>query len=463
MRGKLQPMNCSDSISVFGLGKVGITLSAALVGAGFRVAGVDVSEDLVRSLQDRSFRTRETGVMERLSAALPGQFHATTDPAVAVAASSVSFVIVPTPSNTLGGYSNAHVVKVLEAIGVAAADKNAPHVAAVVSTVLPGSSTAQLVPALEHAAGRQIGSGLGYCYNPSFIAQGEVMKGLTEPDYILIGEADAASGAAVEAIHRRLVTNGAPVTKMTPIEAEIAKIACNTHETMRVAFANMLLALCNEVPDADVDCITRALTYRLGERFFTGAVPYGGPCWPRDNRAFAAFMDLVGVPSTLPNAVDRANEDHGHYVLRQVLDAVPRGGSAGLLGLAYKAGTSMIERSFGIDLAGWLAAEGRTVVGWDPLANDEAAKELGPKAHIAATAAECLECDAVVILLPLAELASVDWSRAAGTRVIDCWRVLGPAQQALVGSYVPLGTRRRMQSRLLTTPGYRERFEHLTN
>lgn len=456
-------MNCSDGVSVFGLGKVGITLSAALVGAGFRVAGVDIAEDLVRSLQDRSFRTCEKGVMERLSAASPGQFQATTDPGVAVAASSVSFVIVPTPSNTLGGYSNGYVVKVLEAIGAAAAGKNAPHVAAVVSTVLPGSSAAQLVPALERAAGRQIGSGLGYCYNPSFIAQGEIMKGLTEPDYILIGEADAASGAAVEAIHRRIVTKSAPVTKMTPIEAEIAKIACNTHETMRVAFANMLLALCNEVPDADVDCITRALTYRLGERFFTGAVPYGGPCWPRDNRAFAAFMDLVGVPSTLPNAVDRANQDHGHYVLRQVLDAVPRGGSAGLLGLAYKPGTAMIERSFGIDLAGWLAAEGRVVVGWDPLANEEAAQALGPKAHIAATAAECLACDAVVILLPLAELARVDWSRAAGTRVIDCWRVLGSTQQALVGSYVPLGTRRGMQSRLLTTPGYRERFEHLTN
>jgi UDPglucose 6-dehydrogenase len=456
-------MNSTDCVSVFGLGKVGITLSAALVGAGFGVVGVDVAEPVVRSLRDGSFCTDEAGVMERLGAARVGQFRATTDAAEAVAASAVSFIIVPTPSNSLGGFSNRYVFGVLEAIGAATARKQTRHVAAVVSTVLPGSSAAQFIPALERAAQRRIGDRLGYCYNPSFIAQGEVLKGLVQPEYILIGEADAASGTAVEAVHRRIVINDAPVTKMSPIEAEIAKIACNTHETMRVAFANMLLALCNEVPDADVDRITQALTYRIGERFFKGAAPYGGPCWPRDNRALAAFMDLVGVPSTLPNAVDRANADHGLYILRQVLDAVPRGGSVGLLGLAYKPRTSMIDRSFGVDLAGWLSAEGRVVVGWDPLANAEATRALGTKIRIAAEAEDCLACDVVVIALPLAELREINWCRAAATRVLDCWRVLDADQRQLVGSYVPLGLRREMKSRFGTTPGYRAWFEHLTN
>jgi len=456
-------MSDSDGVSVFGLGKVGITLTAALVGAGFRVVGVDVAEPLMQALQEGSFRTREPGVMERLAAAQPGQFRATMDAAEAVADSSISFIIVPTPSNTLGGFSNGYVARALEAIGAAARLKDTPHTASVISTVLPGSSAAQLIPALERGAGRCVGDRLGYCYNPSFIAQGDVMKGLVQPDYVLIGEADAASGTAVEAVYRRVVINDAPITRMSPMEAEITKIASNTHETMRVAFANMLLALCNEVPGADVDRITQALAYRLGRRFFKGAVPYGGPCWPRDNRALAAFMDLVGVPSTLPNAVDRANADHGLYVLRQVLDSVPRGGTAGLLGLAYKPGTSMIDRSFGTDLVSWLVDEGRSVIGWDPLANAEAALALGPRIRIAAAPEECLACHAVVVALPLAELVDIDWSRAAESRVLDCWRVLSPAQQAMVGSYVPLGRRRQMESRLVTTPGYRERFEHLTN
>jgi UDPglucose 6-dehydrogenase len=456
----------SDStVSVFGLGKVGITLSAALAGAGYKVVGVDVVEPLVRSLQEGRFSTGEPGVMERLAPAMrSGQFRATMHPGEAVLATSASFIIVPTPSNTLNGFSNRYILNALEQIGAAAARKESSHAVSVVSTVLPGSSVEQLIPALEKGAGRKIGDRLGYCYNPSFIAQGEVMKGLVQPDYVLIGEADAASGDIIGAIHRRMVTNSAPIVRMTPVEAEITKIASNTHETMRVAFANMLLAVCNELPGTNVDRITQALTHRLGKRFFKGAVPYGGPCWPRDNRALAAFMDLLGTPSTLPNTIDRANADHGLYLLRQVLHLAKPGQSVGLVGLAYKPGTPMIERSFGIDLAGWLATEGRKVTGWDPLANSEAARALDGRIHLAARPEECLACDVVVLLLPLAELMQVDWSRASQSCVVDCWRVLSPEQQAAVGRYIALGSKFRTASNgWLKSDEYRERFGLLTS
>jgi UDPglucose 6-dehydrogenase len=451
------------SISVFGLGKIGATLVAALTAAGYRVTGVDVNESLVRSLNDGSFRTSEPGVMERLATLKAGQFRATTDAEEAVVNSSVSFIIVPTPANSLGGFSNLYIERSLEAIGRATAQKDGRHVVAVVSTVLPRSSRLQLIPALESAAGRRIGDRLGYCYNPSFIAQGDVMKGLLQPDYVLIGEADEASGETVAAIHRELVVNEAPVIRVTPTEAEITKMASNTHDAMRVAFANMLLALCNEVPEADVDEVTHALTYRLGRRFLKGAVPYGGPCWPRDNRAMAAYMDLIGVPSTLPNAIDRANTDHSHYVLSQVLNVVPPGRRVGVLGLAYKPGTPMIDRSFGIDLAGWLAAEGRQVVGWDPMANEAAASFFGGRITIASSPQECLRCDAVVVALPLSELTVLDWSQTADTTIIDCWRTLDIRQRSFARNYFPLGIRDGRKSDLLEGTECADRFAHLTN
>jgi UDPglucose 6-dehydrogenase len=452
-----------DCISVFGLGKVGVTLVAALTAAGYRVIGVDVNASLVGSLNDGSFRTNEPGVTERLATLKAGQFQATTCAAKAADGSSVSFIVVPTPSNSLGGFSNIYVARALEAIGWAAGRKSGRHVVSVVSTVLPLSSRLMLIPTLEKAAGRRIGDRLGYCYNPSFIAQGDVMKGLIRRDYILIGEADDASGETVAAIHRELMVNEAPVVRVTPTEAEITKIASNAHETMRVAFANMLLELCNEVPDADVDRVTHALAYRLGRRFLTGAVPYGGPCWPRDNRAMAAFMDLVGVPSSLPNANDRANSDHGRYILSQVLNVVPRGGSVGVLGLAYKPGTPMVDRSFAIDLATWLFAEGRQVVGWDPMANQEAAAVLGSKMTLASSPEECLLCDVAVIALPLAELAAVNWSQATGATIIDCWRTLDIAQRSFVRNYIPLGIRDGRKGDPFDGTERADRFVHLTN
>src|SRR5438876_221453 len=125
-------------------------------------------------------------------------------------------------------------------------------------------------------------------------------------------------------------------------------IASNTHETMRVSFANMLFSICAEVPGANVHKVTGALVHRMGRRFFKGAVPYGAPCWPRDNQALSAFMDMIGAPSQLPRTVDTANADHGRYVLRKILALAPPGARVGIIGLAYKPGTQHIDCSYSI-------------------------------------------------------------------------------------------------------------------
>jgi UDPglucose 6-dehydrogenase len=429
-----------SDVSIFGLGKVGYSLAACLGVAGRSVVGCDPIADIVDAVNARRHVTAEPGVAERVAQLDQSRLRATTSPEDAVFNSDISIVIVPTPSNVLGGFSLKYVMRVCDEIGAALRRKKDRHTVSIASTVLPGASEHSIIPALEAASGRRVGDGLGYCYNPWFIALGEVVKGMETPDYALIGEADGESGDRIEALHKSMIRNDAPIVRMKLIEAEISKIACNTHETMRVSFANMLFSLCAEVPGADVDKITGALSYRMGQRFFKGAVPYGGPCWPRDNRALAVFMDAVGVPSLMPRTIDQTNAEHAQYLLRKVLSETQAGETVGLLGLAYKPGTPVIERSFGIDLAGWLAAEGRRVIGWDPLAMDEARKVLDGGISYARSAEECLSQSAVAIVInPMKEFAGIDWSAAAKTRVLDPWRCLFPAAVQKIGTYVALG------------------------
>jgi len=428
------------NVSVFGLGKVGYSLAACLGIAGHSVVGCDPLTEIVDAINARRHATAEPGVGERVAQLDQSRLRATSSAEDAVLNSDTSVVIVPTPSNVLGGFSLKYVLSVCEQIGAALRRKPDGHVVSIASTVLPGASENSIIPALEAASGRRIGDGLGYCYNPWFIALGEVVKGMETPDYALIGEADDKSGDRIEALQKSMIRNDAPVVRMKLIEAEIAKIACNTHETMRVSFANMLFSLCAELPNADVDKITGALSYRMGKRFFKGAVPYGGPCWPRDNRALAVFMDAVGVPSLMPRTIDQINAEHGHYLLRKVLSETRAGQTVGLLGLSYKPGTPVIERSFGIDLAGWLAAEGRNVVAWDPLAMAEARKFIGERIAYAPSAEKCLSQASVVIIInPMKEFAAIDWSAAANTRVLDPWRCLDAGAIAKIGTYVALG------------------------
>lgn len=452
------------AISVFGLGKVGHTLAACLGVAGHTVVGYDPLADKVEAINTRRYDSSEKGVTERLQLVNQSQLRATTSAQEAVLESDVTMVIVATPSNMLGGFSLRYVSDACNQIGRALRHKKTEHTVSIISTMLPSASEGFLIPALEEISGRKVGDGLGYCYNPAFIALGEVVAGFETPDYVLIGEADQASGDRIAAIHQTMVRNSAPVARMKPIEAEIAKIASNTHETMRVAFANMLFSLCSEVPGANVDRITGALAHRMGRRFFKGAVPYGGPCWPRDNRALAVFMDAVGVPSILPRTIDIANAEHGQYLLRKVLSAVEPGETVGLLGLSYKPGTPVIERSFGIDLAGWLAAEARNVVAWDPLAMDEARRALGDRITYSDSAEACLNASkAAIVINPMREFEAVDWSTAKQTCVLDPWRCLSAAAIAEVGSYVPLGQGSEPAEGPWLAGGFKERLQHLNN
>jgi UDPglucose 6-dehydrogenase len=428
------------NISVFGLGKIGHTLATCLAAAGNRVIGVDPIPGLVNAINAGTFESTEPSVAERNAKAGPGAFIATLSADEAIASSDVSMVIVPTPSNTLGGFSLRYVLNAIRTMGEGIRKKDTRHTVSVVSTVLPGASERYIIPALEAASGRKVGNDLGYCYNPSFIALGDVVKGFEHPDYVLIGEADAASGDAMAAVHQSMLQNDTPIARMQPIEAEIAKIASNTHETMRVAFANMLFGLCSEVPGADVDRITGALAYRMGQRFFKGAVPYGGPCWPRDNRALAVFMDAIGVPSNMPRTIDVCNDEHGRYILRKVLETTDRDETVGLLGLAYKPGTNVVERAFALDLARWLEADGRRVVAWDPLAMNDAKIYLNGTATYAATPEGCLRASkTVVIVNPLRELEAIDWRAASRATVMDPWRCLSAAAADKVGKYVAMG------------------------
>lgn len=439
-------------------------LAGCLADGGVQVIGVDPDNKVVEEICQGRPRNSEPGVLEHIHRSLGRTLSATSDAEKAIRNSELTFVIVPTPSNALGGFSLRYIMRACQEIGAAIRKKQGYHVVSIVSTMLPGSSQHILMPYLEEASGRKIGEDLGYCYNPAFIALGEVAKGFVQPDYVLVGESDSKAGENVLAAHRLMIRNGAPVARMNPTEAEITKIASNTHETMRVSFANMLFSLCTEIPGTNVDRITGALAHRMGKRFFKGAVPYGGPCWPRDNIALAVFMDAVGVPSTMPRTVDLFNSEHGKYILRKILEITRRGETVGVLGLAYKPGTSVVERSFAVDLAGWLSDEGRAVVAWDPLAVSQARAILGDRIQYADSGEDCTRKSRVIVIVnALPEFNHLDWNGLGDRVVVDCWRCLGPEQIGVLRDYRPLGQGPSVDGETLLNRIRKERLRLMTD
>jgi UDPglucose 6-dehydrogenase len=417
-------------ISVVGLGKLGAPLAAVLASRGFTVIGVDVNSRTVTAINAARAPVDEPGLQELLDANR-ARLTATDDMTVAIAGSDVTFVIVPTPSERTGRFGNEYVLTALAAIGAALRRKSGYHLVVITSTVMPGSTGGELREALEQHAGRAVGASLGLCYNPEFIALGSVVRDMLRPDLILIGESDTRAGDTLAAIYATSCENRPAIKRMNFVNAELTKIAINTFVTTKISYANMLADMCDRLPGADVDLVTDAVgaDSRVGTKYLRGAIGYGGPCFPRDNVAFAVLARSLGANPDLAESTDRLN-DYQNERLLGILHARMEGrGPVGILGLSYKPDTTVIEASQGVALADRLLGQGYAVIGYDPKAMNAANLVLRGRLRAAATAEACVRAsDAVVVMTPWPAFRTIDAGAFARPgrpmTVIDCWRIL---------------------------------------
>jgi UDPglucose 6-dehydrogenase len=418
-------------VAVVGLGKLGAPLAAVLASKGNDVLGIDIDAEAVRRLSEGLAPVQEPGLQDLISANVD-RLSATTELERA-ATCDITILLVPTPSDERGAFTNAFLLDVIERVGRALCGREDYHVVVIASTVMPGSCVGELGPALEHASGRQVGDSLGLCYSPEFIALGNVIRDMLEPDMVLIGESDPRAGDTLEALYERVCENDPPFRRMGLVNAELTKIAVNTYVTMKISYANTLADLCERLPGADVESVTDALGLdtRIGRKYLRGAIAYGGPCFPRDNKAFAAVARELGTEAPLAEATDAINEAQLHRLARVVLAHLGGNDSVGVLGLSYKPDTGVVEESPGIALVKRLADEGVGEINvFDPAANPMATSVLGDGARMCASAGEVLErSDVIVITTPWREFAHLPIERLAGRSrrpvVIDCWRLLG--------------------------------------
>jgi UDPglucose 6-dehydrogenase len=432
-------------VAVVGLGKLGAPLAAVLASKGNDVLGIDINAEAVRRLGEGLAPVEEPGLQDLVTAnAL--RLGATTE-LEAAAGCDVTILLVPTPSDERGAFTNTFLLDAIERIGRALAGRDDYHVVVVASTVMPGSCESELRPALERASGRPVGDSLGLCYSPEFIALGNVIRDMLEPDMVLIGESDARAGETLEALYALVCENNPPFRRMSLVNAELTKIAVNTYVTMKISYANTLADVCERLPGADVESVTDALGLdtRIGRKYLRGAIAYGGPCFPRDNKAFAVVARDLGTEAPLAEATDTINEAQSHRLARIVLSHLGDNDSVGVLGLSYKPDTGVVEESPAVALVELLAESGvREINVFDPVATDAATLLLGESARSCASVGEVLErSDVVVIATPWREFARLPVERVAERPrrlvVIDCWRLLADDMEDAV-EVVRLGT-----------------------
>jgi len=296
-------------IGVIGAGRLGICFALLCESAGYDVLVSDVREDYVNDLNNRKIITNEPEVENLLRVAK--NFRATTNNEEVIDECDLIYTLVATPSREDGSYDISSVWKVIE--NFKQKNSTSRKYFVIGCTTNPGDCDK-----FREALPKNI----KVFYNPEFIAQGSIISDLRNADMVLLGvdskdNTDDKTISDIRSLYEKIQTTRAIICTMSTTAAEITKIAVNCYLTTKISYANMLGDVLHLVGCGDeiVGVLNAVGTdSRVGRKYLKYGFGYGGPCLPRDNRAFAAFAKSVGLEYNLGYVTDEINNQHAKFV-----------------------------------------------------------------------------------------------------------------------------------------------------
>ena len=344
-------------IGLIGAGRLGICLALLIERAGYDVLASDVRESYVNGLQNKEIITTEPEIQSLLSDSTRIDF--TTDNDKVIQECDIIFTLVATPSLEDGSYDVSNVADVVsdfQRLGWKNKDSLIGKSLVVGCTTNPGDC--------DVFAEKLSEVGVDVFYNPEFIAQGSIIKDLRNADMVLLG----GYGHHVPELEKIYYGIQEPkisyIHNMSTRAAELTKIAVNCFLTTKISYANQVgQVMIKDGMESEVDIVLNAIgsDSRIGTKYLGFGFGFGGPCFPRDNRAFAAYAQSVGVQSAIGETTDNFNNEHSDFLRDYFINRNRSELPFCFKYLTYKPGIDILTESRPYDLALALLEEGYKV------------------------------------------------------------------------------------------------------
>lgn len=353
------------SISVFGIGYVGVVSAACLARDGHKVVAVDVDPGKINAINMGLSPIVENGLDELIAQVVAaGRLTATSDVQYAIDNTDASFVCVGTPSAEDGSVGLTYVEGVCRNIGKALAGKTAFHSVVIRSTIVPGSCEGTCIPALQDASGKLAGRDFGVGYYPEFLRESTAIEDYYDPGLIVFGSMDKPTAQFLTALNEGLDCKINVVDLRT---AEMVKYTSNTWRAVKVTFANEIgniAKACGLDGQTVMEILCSDEKVAMSKYFMRPGFAFGGSCLPKDVRALRHLAGSLGVKAHMLDAVTEANEAQ----IQRAEDMVAASGATrvGFVGISFKPGTDDLRESPLAELAARLIAKGVGVDVYDP-------------------------------------------------------------------------------------------------
>jgi UDPglucose 6-dehydrogenase len=302
----------NNNISIIGVGKLGLCLSLNLEKKGFKIVGVDTSKNYTQSLNNKTFITSEPFVNDLLQESKNIRF--TTELKQALE-NDILFVVVRTPSTSDWKYDHTQIEEIADKL-ISFGKQSTRKDLIINCTTFPGYCNTLQEKLKEY--------NYYVSYNPEFIAQGTIIRDQVYCDTVLIGEADTYAGDLIQEIYSKMVESTPVYTRMSRTEAELTKLSVNCFLTTKISYANMVGDIASRL-GCDSNKVLKAIgtDSRIGSKYLKPGFGFGGPCFPRDNRALAKCGEEVGIDAIISKSTDEMNEKHLQYQIEDFVKNNP--------------------------------------------------------------------------------------------------------------------------------------------
>lgn len=415
------------NVVIVGTGYVGLVSGTCFAEMGMHVQCVDVDANKVARLQKGEIPIYEPGLDDmvvRNTAA--GRLTFTTSLPEALAEAAVLFIAVGTPTSVDGSADLKYVLQVAKTIG-----ENLSQYCLIVDKSTVPVGTAKLVKQTIQAELDKRGVDISFdvASNPEFLKEGDAIKDFMTPDRVVVGVDSEKAKEVLSRLYRPFLLNNFRVIFMDVASAEMTKYAANAMLATRISFMNDVANLCDKV-GADINMVRKGIGAdgRIGSKFLYAGCGYGGSCFPKDVKALIKTGNEHGVPMGVLQAVELVNESQKTILFRKLqkyisLDQL-KGATVSLWGLSFKPNTDDMREAPSVVLANALLAAGCKVKVYDPIAMEEAHKQLGDTVYYASDIYDAVnDAKALFLVTEWKEFRAPNWSvvrkAMAGNIIID--------------------------------------------
>jgi UDPglucose 6-dehydrogenase len=399
----------SVQITVIGIGYLGLTHAVCMADLGHQVLAIDVDEEKTAKASRGEAPFFEPGLEPLLRKNLEaGRLRFTSSWAEVGEFGTVHFLCVGTPQAPGGSADLRYVYAAIDAL--------TPHLRS--DCLIAGKSTVPVGTARQLAtlarAAAPGGDLVDLAWNPEFLREGYAVRDSLAPDRIVLGVTSDAAADLLRTVYATPISMGIPALRMDLETAELVKVAANSFLATKISFINVMAEMCETV-GADVAQLADAigLDERIGRKFLSPGLGFGGGCLPKDIRAFSHTAAQMGVTSlvNLLSTVDTINLGRRARVIELARDAVGgdlAGRRVAALGIAFKPNSDDIRDSPSLDICGQLADEGAIVSVHDPVAMPNAARRRPDLTYANSVSEAADRADLVLHLTEWSDYRAID-------------------------------------------------------